>query len=472
MKIKRLMTVIITRTPGPLVVVTALAVALMLTTVKVYGQRSRATVQTERILRQLETNTDRFSKSIDSALDRSRLNESDLEDQVNAMVDEFEFATDRLKDRVENNMVISLDVNEVLRRGMHLDAFMQRHNLAAAAERDWRAVRNDLDQLARVYGVTWTWVPDAVRNSPLTKASTKHVIQRLEDAADQFRTSFDAGVDRSSLDGSSYEDFMNKVVAEFKRAVDKLEEQSGDLNPDDVRLALNNAAAIDDFLRRQRLDARTQRDWARVKANLDDLAFLNSVAWDWTMRRSVAPVAGIAPVTSNVQARGERVALGRMVNPSLNAVAREVRHELLSDLPYYGVFDWIEFEVLPDNAVVLRGEVTTPPDTKSRAEDVVKDVPGVTRVINEIRVLPVSPNDERLRRALYNAIYNFNSPLFRYGVGSRQAIHIIVERGRATLKGVVDSAADSQIAYQRARGVPGLFAVNNELTVKGESSVR
>jgi hyperosmotically inducible periplasmic protein len=122
--------------------------------------------------------------------------------------------------------------------------------------------------------------------------------------------------------------------------------------------------------------------------------------------------------------------------------------------------------MLPDNTVVLRGEVTTPPDTKSKAEAVVKDVPGVSRVVNEIRVLPVSPDDARLRRELYNAIYGFNSPLFRYGIGSRQAIHIIVDGGRATLKGVVDSQTDKDQAYIRARGVPGVFSVSNDLTVK------
>jgi hypothetical protein len=249
--------VIMLRSPGLLILVTTLAVGLIFTAGNVYGQRFRATVQTERILRQLEMHTDSFSKSIDSALDRSRLNQSSLEDQVNALVDEFEFATDRLKERAKDNLVISLDVNEVLRRGMHLDAFMLRHKLSPTAERDWRLVRSDLDQLARVYGVTWTWMPEALRTSPLTRASTKQVVHRLEDASDQFRTSFDAGVDRSRLDGSSYEDFMNKVVAEFDRSVDKLDEQSGDLNPSDVRAALNNAAAIDDFLKRQRLDART-----------------------------------------------------------------------------------------------------------------------------------------------------------------------------------------------------------------------
>ncbi len=207
--------------------------------------------------------------------------------------------------------------------------------------------------------------------------------------------------------------------------------------------------------RRERLGSR--------ESNLDDLAFLNRVAWDWTERRTFSPIA-----TNNPQgAEGERVSLTRMIRPSSSAVAREVRHELLSDLPYYSVFDWIEFEVLPDNTVVLRGEVVTPPDKKSRAEDVVEDVSGVTRVVNQIRVLPVSPNDNRLRRALYREIYNFNSPLFRYGVGSRQAIHLIVENGRATLKGVVDSEGDKNLAYARARGVSGLFEAKNELVVDG-----
>jgi hypothetical protein len=423
------------------------------------------------VLERLETNTDRFSRSIDTALDRSRFNNTDLEDQANALVDELEFATDRLKDRVDDHIVNNFDVNEVLRRGMYLDMFMLRHDFSPAAERDWRLVRNDLDRMARLFAVTWTWVPGSIQNSALNKSWTKQVIQRLEETTDQFRSSFDAGLDRSRIDGSSYEDFMNSVMAQFERSVDKLEDNansSRQLDSTDITLALTNAAAIDNFLRRYTLPDRTRRDWARVKANLDDLAFINRVAWDWSRRSNVAPL-----VTTTVPpATGERVGLSTMTNRPLNAVAREVRHELLSELPYYTVFDWIEFEVLPDNVVVLRGEVTTPPDTKSRAEAVVKDVPGVSRVVNEIRVLPVSPNDERLRRELYNAIYGFNSPLFRYGIGSRQAIHIIVDGGRATLKGVVDSQADKNQAFIRARGVPGLFAVTNELLVKGESLIR
>ena len=150
-------------------------------------------------------------------------------------------------------------------------------------------------------------------------------------------------------------------------------------------------------------------------------------------------------------------------NPRL---IREVRHELAT-LPYYGVFDWLEYEVQRDNTVVLRGQVVRP-TTKSDAEGRVKDVDGVSRVVNQIEVLPLSPNDERLRIALYRAIYNFNSPLFRYATQSVPPIHLVVNRGHATLKGVVANKSDAQLAYIRARGVPGLFSVKNELVVEGE----
>jgi len=148
------------------------------------------------------------------------------------------------------------------------------------------------------------------------------------------------------------------------------------------------------------------------------------------------------------------------------SVVKQVRHELAT-LPYYGVFDWLEFQTLPDNTVVLRGQVVRP-STKSDAEARVKDIDGVSKVVNEIQVLPPSPSDDRLRIALYRAIYNWNSPLFRYATQSIPPIHIIVDRGRATLRGIVASKADAQIAYMRARAVPGLFDVKNELQIEGE----
>ena len=143
----------------------------------------------------------------------------------------------------------------------------------------------------------------------------------------------------------------------------------------------------------------------------------------------------------------------------LEAIAKRVRHELVM-LPYYSVFDWLEGEVRPDGSVILRGEVVRP-SLKSDAEFRVKRIESVTNVVNEIRVLPLSTMDDGLRIALYRAI--FYSSLARYSLGAVSPIHIIVRNGRATLKGVVGSEMDKQLAYMSARGVPGLFDVKNEL---------
>lgn len=147
-------------------------------------------------------------------------------------------------------------------------------------------------------------------------------------------------------------------------------------------------------------------------------------------------------------------------------VIRQVRHELVT-LPYYGVFDWLQFEVRSDNTVVLRGEVVKP-STKSDAEARVKDLDGVSKVVNQIEILPLSPQDDRLRRAVYRKLYGYDSPLFRYAVQSIPSIHIIIKNGHATLKGVVANKGDAQLAYMRARSVPGLFNVKTELQLENE----
>lgn len=156
-------------------------------------------------------------------------------------------------------------------------------------------------------------------------------------------------------------------------------------------------------------------------------------------------------------------ATSAQINPR---IVKEVRHELVT-LPYYGVFDWLTYEVRPDGRVILRGQVVRP-TTKSDAEGRVKEIEGVTGVENEIETLPLSPSDDRLRRALYRQIYGWNSPLFRYAHQAVPSIHLVVNRGHATLKGVVSNRGDANLAYIRARSVPGLFSVKNELVVEGE----
>lgn len=143
-------------------------------------------------------------------------------------------------------------------------------------------------------------------------------------------------------------------------------------------------------------------------------------------------------------------------------ITKEVRHELML-LPYYSLFDWLEFRV-EDDTVILSGQVTRP-TLKSDAEHVVNQIKGVEKVDNQIEVLPLSPMDDRLRMAEARAIFNFNGPLYRYGFQVVPSIHIIVKNGHVTLKGNVSSQADSELANIKANGVANVFSVKNELQV-------
>ena len=147
--------------------------------------------------------------------------------------------------------------------------------------------------------------------------------------------------------------------------------------------------------------------------------------------------------------------------PAQVRIQREVMHELLM-LPYFGVFDNIEYQLNGD-AVTLLGSVTRP-TLKSDAENAIKHIEGVSRVNNNINVLPPSSMDDQLRLALFRAIYGYPS-LEKYALGVQKPIRIIVKSGHVELDGVVDNVADKEAAGIRANGVSGIFSVTNNLRV-------
>jgi hyperosmotically inducible protein len=189
-------------------------------------------------------------------------------------------------------------------------------------------------------------------------------------------------------------------------------------------------------------------------------------------------VLGVAqqaqPVPSNdqsVQTQPNSAAQSQAANETLSPesqdrLVKEVRHELIM-LPYYGVFDNLAFRV-DGRTVILEGQVVKPV-VKSDAGNSVKRIEGVEKVVNNIEVLPPSPMDDRIRRAVYQSIYSYG-PLFKYGGMAVPPIHIIVKGGRVTLEGVVDNETDKGLAGMRANQVPGTFQVTNNLRVVNSSN--
>jgi hyperosmotically inducible periplasmic protein len=151
----------------------------------------------------------------------------------------------------------------------------------------------------------------------------------------------------------------------------------------------------------------------------------------------------------------------RVSEKGTERLIREVRHELVM-LPYYGVFDNLAYKI-DGYTVTLIGQVVLP-TLKTDAERAVKGIEGVEKVINEIEVLPTSPNDDRLRRAVYRSIYGYPA-LQMYSLRAVPPIHIIVKNGNLTLEGAVAREADKNLAGIRANGVAGIFSVTNNLVV-------
>jgi osmotically-inducible protein OsmY len=195
----------------------------------------------------------------------------------------------------------------------------------------------------------------------------------------------------------------------------------------------------------------------------------------------LAATSALAQESVARQAPIEITVGGAQSPAAADETTRSVR-KMLERLPYYGVFDFLAFSV-ERGVVTLAGYSYQ--GVRRDADMAAQRATGVVEVSNKIEQLPASLNDDRIRWATFYRIYadDFLSKyapggaheVFREILDERRfpgmqpvghyPIHIIVKNGRTMLLGVVDNAADRQIAEIRAREVTGVFAVENGLQV-------
>jgi hyperosmotically inducible protein len=169
-------------------------------------------------------------------------------------------------------------------------------------------------------------------------------------------------------------------------------------------------------------------------------------------------LAGFAVMTSSARAKP-------VGNDAKTPLAAQVKHKLAM-LSWYGVFDNLKFQV-NGNEVVLSGYVTSGHGvTKDDAEKLVGGIGGVTKVVNDIQILPPSSFDDQIRRAEYRAIFS-EADLGKYTMGAIPPVHIVVDNGHVTLEGTVMNQMDRNIAGLAANTVPGVFSVTNNLQIGG-----
>jgi hypothetical protein len=264
---------------------------------QVVGQPYRISdKEVEQVLNRIENQANNFRRSLDAALDRSRLNGTNREDDINAFIKNFDEQTKRLHDRFDDHKSVATDVEAVLNSAASIDQFMRRQHLNERAQNDWSTLRGNLDELAAAYNVTWRWEGLAavgpttvVTATPvglpyrLSDKEVERILHGIEEQSGKFRSSLDSALDKSSLNNTDREDDINAFIKEFDREVRRLHDRFDEHKSvaADVQAVLDRAARIEGFMRRRGLTERAQNEWSALRANLDQLAEAYSVTWRW-----------------------------------------------------------------------------------------------------------------------------------------------------------------------------------------------
>lgn len=151
---------------------------------------------------------------------------------------------------------------------------------------------------------------------------------------------------------------------------------------------------------------------------------------------------------------------GVMGRATLTETEEKVRDELLR-LPYYGVFDNINFDI-QGTKVILTGQVTRP-SVKRSAEGAIKRINSISAVQNDLEILPLSKHDRRIRNKLLQSIYS-SGHFLHYGK-VHAPVRIIVKNGNVRLVGSVFSELHKNLAHRKAINTPGVFSVTNDLII-------
>ena len=257
---------------------------------QVVGQPYRVSDrEVSRLLDRIKNKTGGFRQSLKNALNKSRLDRTRREEDINAFVKSFEEDTKRLDDNFDHHKSTVADVDSVLQRAARIDTLMTVRPLDTRTETAWATLRSDLELLASAYNISWRWGGE-MRTPPFTDVpyrisdkEVEDVIHRLESQSDRFRKSLDSALDKSRFDGTRREDDINAFVKDFYKETKTLHDHFDNhkSTTSDVQTVLDRAAQIDQFMRRNRLKKDAQKDWTRLRAYLDELARVYSVTWRW-----------------------------------------------------------------------------------------------------------------------------------------------------------------------------------------------
>jgi len=241
--------------------------------------------QLKDLVNRIDTHEQAFRGSFERAVDRSPIKDSPTADQAGRSMKDFNEAADRLRDRVNDGQSVTSDAENLLRRASALDSLMTRFQFETAVQRDWQALRLDMNDLTRAYGIAWNW--SAASQTVPARVNDNQVKQLLK-AIGQKADTFDKGLDRafvnSTYDAGRGKDEIRQSVKDLRQATDRLRDRVNgrQANTLDAEEVLRRGASIDGFMQRYQLSAQAEQNWVLLRGDLDKLASAYNVGWGWS----------------------------------------------------------------------------------------------------------------------------------------------------------------------------------------------
>jgi hypothetical protein len=233
------------------------------------------------LLERLEDRVGNFREAITKGLRKTRIEYGSGEDSVPQYVEDLKVSSRRLKDRFDGKRSVAADVEEVLRRAVYIDRFMQRHPVVTGADREWTEVRQQLETLGRAWNVRWDEYGPENRPFRLNDPEVISLVESIKRNSEQLRSDADKALKNNrSVDSQTRKNISNSL-SDLTRSADRLRNRVRE-NDEAARLVdelLRQGATIDRFFDQQRLGGRVQSDWSIIRAYLNQLARSYGVRW-------------------------------------------------------------------------------------------------------------------------------------------------------------------------------------------------
>lgn len=285
-----------------IILLTAFVAANVCVTNAVFAQRvyRESDYNMRNLIRRIETRTDTFRNTLENALDRSRLNGTAREEEINRLVSDFEAATDQLRTRFDARQSTSADARTVLDRAAQINTFLMNNRLEYRVGQDWRLLQTDLEQLARAYYITWRWdTTGSVGGGSgvgLSDPEIRRLADQINSRATSFSRTFRNSVNRRNVADRSEIDEANRHLSLFETAVMRLRNRANmdRATETDVRNVLEHAAYMNTFMDRYELGYGAENNWSMLRQDLDRLISASNVAWNWdTGTVPGGPIGGV-----------------------------------------------------------------------------------------------------------------------------------------------------------------------------------